>query len=105
MTGAGRPAVPSSGLTEKRCARTLAGMKRIPIYLLLLASAACQKPAQKDETVKTEEPKAAAPVLPTTTAEAVTGQTPGQMVDQAKQVAETANANSAEKTADMETDQ
>lgn len=90
-------------MTAKRFTRTLAGMKRILVFVLL--AAACQKPPQRDETVKAEEPKAAAPALPTTTVGAVTGQTPEQMVDQAKQVAEAANANSAEKTADMETDQ
>lgn len=78
-------------------------MERILVFVLL--AAACQKAPQKAETVKAEEPKAAAPALPTMTAEAVTGQTPGQMVDQAKQVAETANANSAEKAAAMEADQ
>lgn len=76
----------------------MTGMKRLAFVVVL--APACSKPQEKEATVKKE-----APAFPTTTAGAVTGQTPGQMVDQAKQVAETTNANSAEKAAAMETDQ
>lgn len=70
------------------------------LFLLLLFAASCSKPQGKESAVKKEEMR-----VPTTTAGAVTGQTPEQMVDQAKQAAEAANANSGEKAAAMETDQ
>lgn len=70
-------------------------MKKLPI-LVLLAVAACSKPQEKEATVKKEEMK-----VPTTTAEAVTGQTPEQMVAEAGKAAAAAQANLDEKGAGL----
>ncbi|TBR17422.1 hypothetical protein EPO15_16955 [bacterium] len=63
--------------------------------------AACSKPQEKEATVKQEPAKVPAAV---TTAGAVTGQTPEQMVEEAKKVAEAAQANLDEKGAGMTKD-
>jgi hypothetical protein len=73
-------------------------MKKL-FLLLVFAAAACSKPQEKEATVKKEEVR-----IPTTTAEAVTGQTPEQMVEQAAKVAAAAQAGLDEKKAGMETE-
>lgn len=74
-------------------------MKKL-CFLLVFAAAACSKPQEKEATVKKEEMK-----IPTTTAEAVTGQTPEQMVEEAAKVAAAAQANLDEKGAGMAKDE
>lgn len=70
-------------------------MKKLTALALLVA-AACSKPQEKEATVKKEEMR-----VPTTAAEAVTGQTPEQMVEEAGKVAAAAQANLDEKGAGM----
>lgn len=67
--------------------------------MLVLLLAACSKPREEEATVKKDELK-----IPTTTAEAVTGQTPEQMAEEAKTVAAAAQAGLDEKEAGMEAD-
>ena len=74
-------------------------MKKITIFLLALL-AGCQKGAPKEEAVK--KPELA---IPLTTQQAATGQTPAESLEEAKKVAEAAQANLDEKGADMDADQ
>lgn len=86
-------------MTKNRFPDTLVGMNKTIIFLLLFA-AACSKPQEKEATVKKEEIK-----IPTTTAEAVTGQAPAEMVAEAKKVAAAAQAGLDEKGAGMAKDE
>ena len=66
-------------------------MKKLFLFLVV-AAAACSKPAEKEATVKKEELK-----IPRTTQEAATGQTPEESVAEAAKVAAAAQANLDEK--------
>lgn len=74
-------------------------MKKL-FFLLVFVAAACNKPQEKEATVKKEEIR-----IPTTTAEAVTGQTPAESLEAAKKVAAAAQANLDEKAEGMEKDE
>ena len=85
-------------LDGERVYRHASRMKKL-FVLLVIAAAACSKPAEKEATVKKEEVK-----IPTTTAEAVTGQTPEQMGEEAAKGAAAAQAGLDEKGAAMDAD-
>lgn len=74
-------------------------MKKL-FFLLVFAAAACNKPQEKEATVKKE-----ALAIPLTTQQAATGQTPAESVAEAAKVAAAAQANLDEKKEGMETDE
>lgn len=74
-------------------------MKKL-LFLLVFAAAACNKPQEKEATVKKE-----ALTIPRTTQEAATGQTPEESVAEAQKVAAAAQANLNEKAEGMAKDE
>jgi hypothetical protein len=72
------------------------------LALAILVLAACSKPQEKEATVKEEAPKAGASM---TSAGLVTGESPAEMVEKAKKVAASAQANLDEKGAGLEKDE